>query len=419
MDTLESALFGLSLAEEKQKSTVVFLDFESLACKSNVKSNGKDAEVTFSRNGFVVNSFQTIGARPIQLACIKCELGQVIRKEELLLDIQMEFPENYYTDDAIKWAREKGLWKSEKAIPITSALGAFASFLPKEGKVYLVAYNAPFDLTLLPLWFARANKDGGTSFFVLPKCLEYFSFDALADLREKFPERPRGRGMFTLSKLYEDIVGKKLENAHFADADTRAMFELLSRVYGDEKKMMEHIVATAKPWRADFTQSLFGVWMKGTKGKKNSFLKKASIKTLESAGWTTAASVAQYYLQDKSLSAIPKLQEGEICILQSYCEWKTRDFEKTPPFRVSERVLGLSERLLADDALGPLSVQVDGCSGSFVVEYTLTNGIAPTVRHLIDMAERAMSFAKFAEEMRSYGTLNDDSKKTWIWLTRE
>jgi hypothetical protein len=418
MDTFGKALLGLSLGEENQKATLLFLDFESLACKSNVKSNEMDAEITFSRNGFSLNSFQTVGARPIQLACIKCELGQNT-KEELLLDIEMEFPENYYTEEAVKWAREKGLWKSEKAVPIPTALGAFASFLPNEGKVYLVAYNAPFDLTLLPLWFARANKDKGNSFFMLPKCLEYFSFDALADLREKFPERPRGRGMFTLSKLYEDITGKKLENAHFADADTRAMFELLSHVYGDDKKMMQHIVATAKPWRADFTQSLFGVWMKGIKGRKNSFLKKESIKTLESAGWTTAASITQNYVQKKGLVDLPKLQGGEIFILQSYCEWKTRDLEKIPLFRASKRVFGLSDRFLADDGLGLLSVQVDGCSGSFVMEYTLTKGVSPTVGHLVNMAERAKTFANFAEVMKSYGRFNNESKEMWTWLMRE
>jgi len=394
-----------------------------------------------------------VGAVPVQLGCEKYVIDKdfAVTKHSLLLDIKREREPEYYSPKAIQWAKDNKMWDREGAIPSEEALQKFLAFLPKEGDVYFVAYNAPFDLTLLPLWIARGNLDQALvkkrGFLKLPSDLKYYVFDPLVVLRSKLTDVPRTKGSFKLTNLYEYKVGKKLENAHTADADTRAMFELLVKVYGTEQTVFETIFASAKEWKADYSQSLFGAWAKALPVKMSEFLSKEAVFALEEAGWLTTASLVRQYMEKGTVTDLAKLSDTDAKILEAYCKYrksrlavkeeKKESLNSVPISNTKEEVtvvvpvfsgLKVSTRaqtnkhlFVAPKKTSNSAIKIDGCSEGFVKAFEEMHQRKPIVEDLILLVQQSGDLLKFKDAMKSYVKTTTDYyvDQTWKWLTKD
>lgn len=410
---------------EETQIYIIGLDLETLGLNAKPKNSvGQTVEVMFSQKtgALYEKKFQVAGAVLAQIYCKKYTFdgesqGPV---SSVLLNVQP------YTKDlsteAIAYAKEHDTWELKDSIPIQDAITKFLDFIPKAGKVIFVAHNGyKFDFAVIALHLERHGRS-------LPEGPTYMMFDSLYALKKKLP----GRKSYSLGKIYKDIFGKSLENAHTADADTNAMFELLERSYGSKNEMLKGITLGAKPWKPDISFSLYGLCTENAKGEKE-YLSKKAICALEAAGWTTRASLTQAFQKGTDIAT---LDPPDLEIIKGYCTYRIaimkeeKKQEETIVQALGEMSLGdqISKRAIKNrakklsDKENVEKVKVPGCGKGFIDLFLKKRGHTPTVEDLIKIAHDTkgdpLAFRKAILEIAP--TMNKDwSDKILKWMTTD
>jgi hypothetical protein len=419
-----------------QNTYVVCLDLETLGVNSQTKTPcGKAVEIMFhAKTGALYEKpFQVAGAVLAQMYCKKFSFDGENQgpTSSLMLNVQ-PYTQNL-SAEAIDYAKKHGTWDLKGALPIQDALTSFLNFIPKTGKVIFVAHNGiKFDFPVIALHLERQRKK-------LPVGPTYMMFDSLYALKRKIP----GKKSYKLGNIYHEIFNKSLENAHTADADTNAMFQLLEHAYGSREGMLKAISLEAKEWKPDISFSLHG--MCTMKDQKKVYLSKNAISTLESRGWMTRAALTHAHKNGIDLGV---LDSGDLEVIKGYCSYRLSIVKEEPKkespkkdennhYQVEVLTQGLRQMALGDqiskgvlenkdkllgEKTSSVKVKVPGCGKGVIDALFKKHGRAPIVGDLIDLASEAKGdFDKFRQIMIKVApTLTEEwSKKIWQWLTTD
>lgn len=91
-------------------------------------------------------------------------------------------------------------------------------------KIYLVGYNASFDMDFIRSWFLYNGNTDFSKYFYFP-CIDVMYLSAFALIGER-----QNLFNFQLSTVYKYLTGKSLEGAHDAFTDINATVEILNIV---------------------------------------------------------------------------------------------------------------------------------------------------------------------------------------------
>lgn len=400
-----------------ENNWILFYDIESVATLQQPGNQG--TEIVFNKKGdFSLKQFQLAGAVIRQLYCRLYEIDEslnVVTEKSSLLNIELPKKEDL-TLEAIKYAKDHGFWELKDVITQEKAVKQFLDFLPNKGTVHFVAYNGNrFDNCLIELWLKRHN-------LTFPKDLKCKSFDPFFYLQGQYKGHPEmvGKGGKTLSNIYKVVLGKDLKKAHTAEADTKAVIDLLTKHNGDQSKMFKNVLAESKIWNPDISISFFGEKKLSSKG----------IKTLESLGWKTrAAIVYAVHNNGLELEKIENLSKEDVAILKQYCEERIKLIPKkdvTEPSNGKEEEAkdpvvkdeGDPNDYLLSETSGNGKIKVPGIGKGFIENFKKKNGRAPIVRDLRKICGEEQTLEKFKEEIHKISPSITGSliQKTWNWL---